>query len=815
MMSVKDWIFSQLLSKSFASARPLSGGTFFEEESVHDESADRGSYLATAANNLLKKLCKFRSAQTANLMHVSSVAETSVFSGGNPEYHNHPSSQLNVVENSSSQPRSVNIDRELDTLSKIESLQIKFLRLLQRLGHMQDNLLVAKVLYRIHLAILLSAGESDLKRANIRRDTARAIAAEQETSGVPELDFSFRVLVLGKTGVGKSSTINSIFDETKVMTDAFHPATDRVQEIAGTFNGIKISFIDTPGLLPSSTGTVRKNRKILYNVKKFLRKHPADMVLYFERLDLINNGYSDYPLLKLITEVFGSAIWFNTIIVMTHSSSGLPEGANGYAVTYESYVAQCTNLVQHYIHQAVADTKLENPVVLVENHAQCRTDINGEKILPNGQAWRFQFFLLCMCTKILADVNTLLKFQDSIELGPPSNQRLPSLPHLLSAFLRHHIMSNTGDNNDIDKLSLSDIEDDECDEYEQLPPIRILTKSQFKKLTNDQKKDYLDELDYRETLFLKKQLKEEICTREKKYIKGEASAIDGSDNLEETPEPVALPDMAVPLSFDPDYPVHRYRCVITSDQWLARPVLDPHGWDHDIGFDGINLDTTAELRRNVFASVSGQMSKDKQDFNIQSQCAAAFIHPGGPTCGVGVDVQSSGAEMIYTVHGNTKLRTLKHNFTECGLSATSFGNKYFFGAKLEDGISVGKRLKFVINGGRMGGLGQAAYGGSIETTFRGKDYPVRNDKVSLAMTVTSLNNETIFGGNIQSDFRLGRGTNFSVNANINSRQMGQLCIKTSSSEHMEISLIAVVTIFRALMRKMAIGDSSNEKLKIG
>lgn len=59
-MSVKDWIFSQLLSKSFASARPLSGGTFFEEESVHDESADRGSYLATAANNLLKKLCKFR-----------------------------------------------------------------------------------------------------------------------------------------------------------------------------------------------------------------------------------------------------------------------------------------------------------------------------------------------------------------------------------------------------------------------------------------------------------------------------------------------------------------------------------------------------------------------------------------------------------------------------------------------------------------------------------------------------------------------------------------------------------------------------------
>lgn len=755
------------------------------------------------------------------MMHVPAVGDTSVSPGGNvspgdnPEYQSCSPSRFNVVENSLNQPHCVNVDRKLDPPSKIESLQIKFLRLLRRFGQMQDNLLVAKVLYRIHLATLLSAGESDIKRANIRRDTARAIAAEQETIGVPELDFSFRVLVLGKTGVGKSSTINSIFDETKVTTDAFYPATDSVQEIVGTFNGIKVSFIDTPGLLPSSTGTVGKNRKILYTVKKFLRKHPPDMVLYFERLDLINNGYSDLPLLKLITKVFGSAIWFNTILVMTHSSSALPEGANGYPVTYESYVAQCTNLVQHYIHQAVADPKLENPVLLVENHAECRTDINGEKVLPNGQVWRFQFFLLCTCTKILADVNTHLKFQDSIALGPPSNQRLPSLPHLLSAFLRNHIMSPDGDNNDIDGLNLSDLEEEEYDEYEQLPPIRILTKSQFEKLTNNQKKDYLDELDYRETLFLKKQLKEEICRREKMHSKGETSAIDGSDNLEEIPEPVALPDMAVPLSFDPGYPVHRYRCVITSDQWLARPVLDPHGWDHDIGFDGINLDTTAEVRKNVFASVSGQMSKDKQDFSIQSQCAAALAHPRGPTYGVGVDVQSSGEEMIYTVHGSTKLRTLKHNCTECGLSATSFGNNYVFGAKFEDGISVGKRLKFVISGGRMGGLGQVAYGGSFETTLRGKDYPVRNDKVSLAMTVTSLNNETIFGANIQSDLRLGRGTNCSVNANINSRKMGQLCIKTSSSDHMEISLIAVVTIFRALMRKMALGDLSNEKLEIG
>lgn len=51
MVSIKDWIFSQLVSKSFASARPLSGGTFFEEESFHDEFGDRGSYLNTTVND--------------------------------------------------------------------------------------------------------------------------------------------------------------------------------------------------------------------------------------------------------------------------------------------------------------------------------------------------------------------------------------------------------------------------------------------------------------------------------------------------------------------------------------------------------------------------------------------------------------------------------------------------------------------------------------------------------------------------------------------------------------------------------------------
>uniref|UniRef100_A0A2P2K9C7 AIG1-type G domain-containing protein n=1 Tax=Rhizophora mucronata TaxID=61149 RepID=A0A2P2K9C7_RHIMU len=690
-------------------------------------------------------------------------------------------------------------EQKMDLLPKMEDLLIKFFRILLRFGLSQDNILVTKALYRVHLANLIRAGDSEVK--GIRNDRAKALAVVQEASGIPELNFSVRILVLGKTGVGKSATINSIFDQTKAVTDAFEPATDRIQEVVGTINGVKVIFIDTPGFLPASSSHVRRNRQIMLSVKRFIRKSPPDIVLFFERLDLINLGYSDFPLLKLITEVFGSAIWFNTTFVMTHASSVLHDELSGHPISYELHVTHCTNLIQHYVHQAVSDSKLENPVLLVENHPRCKKNSMGEAILPNGQVWRSQFLLLCICTKVLVDVSSLLKFQDSIELGPLVTPRVPSLPHLLSSLLQHRSLSApSGVNNDMDEIIFSD--SDEEDEYDQLPPIRILTKSQFKKLNKAQKKDYLEELEYRETLYLKKQLKEEFRKKQKK-LSGEEGVRenDNSDDHQEAPDAILLPDMAVPLSFDSDCPVHRYRCVVTSDKWLVRPVLDPQGWDRDVGFDGINLETATEINANVSASIMGQMRKDKQDFSIQSECAAAYVDPRGPIYCASLDIHSAGKDLIYIIHGNTKLRNLKHNVTDCGVSLTSFGKKHYVGAKLEDTIIVQKRLKFVLNAGQIRASGQVAYGGSFEATLRGKDYPVRNDNICLSMAALTINKEMMLVGGFQSEFRPSRGIKVAVNANLNNQKMGQVSFKMSSSEHTEIALIAIFTIFRALFHR--------------
>ncbi|CAI0388638.1 unnamed protein product [Linum tenue] len=787
MKGIMDWVFPQLLVKSLASLSP--GG--FSGPPPVDQRADD---IDLTTNS--------------EALPLHSGAPCSIES--RRESGTDTTTPQQVVE-AASQPCNHYVEgRKTDPLARIEDLKIKLFRLLQRFSLSSDNLLVAKVLYRIHIATSIRAEPPD----RVRNARAKAIAAAQESSGSPELDFSLRILVLGKTGVGKSATINSLLDERKTITSAFQPATDRIQEISGSLNGVRVTFIDTPGFSPSSTSSVRRNRKIMLSVKRFIRRSPPDIVLFVERLDLINMGSCDFPLLKLMTDVFGNAIWFNTLIVMTHASSSLPEGTGGYPVSYESYVNRCSELMQHYIHEAVLDSKLENPVILVENHPQCVKNTRGDAILPNGQVWRSHFMLLCICSKVLSVASNILRLEKSIDLGAKTKPRVPSLPHLLSSFVKYRSISNPtqdGGHDFYDEILLSDEEGE--DEYDQLPPIRILSKSQFSKLSKSHKHDYLDELDYRETLYLKKQLKEECRRRREKQLVGEVSHEEGDESAT-LPEAVLLPDMVVPLSFDSDCHVHRYRCLVTNEQFIPRPVLDPQGWDHDVGFDGINLETSVEMRKNLHASVSGQMSKDKQNFNIQSECTTAYSDPRGSSYSVGLNVQSAGKDMFYTVHGNTRMKNFKHNVMDCGVSLTSFGKKYYVGGKVEDSVLVGKRWKFLVNAAQMRGAGQVAYGGRFEATVLGTDYPARNDCLSVFLSPLSFEKDTVLSGGVQSEFQAMRGTRVGVNVNLNSLKMGQVGVKISSSEHLEIALIAAFTIFRAVFSKR-VGEHSQEELETG
>ncbi|KAJ4846261.1 hypothetical protein Tsubulata_044066 [Turnera subulata] len=697
-----------------------------------------------------------------------------------------------------------------ETREKLQMIRVKFLRLAHRLGQTPHNVVVAQVLYRLGLAEQLR-GRNGGRVGAFSFDRASAMAEQLEAAGQEPLDFSCTIMVLGKSGVGKSATINSIFDEVKFNTDAFQLGTKKVQDVVGTVQGIRVRVIDTPGLL-TSWSDQRQNEKILHSVKRFIKKTPPDIVLYLDRLDVQTRDFGDMPLLRTITEIFGASIWFNAIVVLTHAASAPPDGPNGTASSYDMFVTQRSHSVQHAIRQAAGDMRLMNPVSLVENHSACRTNRAGQRVLPNGQVWKPHLLLLSFASKILAEANTLLKLQDSPPGRPyPPRSRTPPLPFLLSSLLQsrpqvklpeEQFGDDDGLDDDLDEPS--DSEDDS--EYDYLPPFKSLSKAQVAKLTKTQKKAYFDELEYREKLFMKKQLKEE--KKRRKMMKKLAEAVrdmpnDSSESAEEdvggaASVPVPLPDLVLPASFDSDNPTHRYRYLDTSNQWLVRPVLDSQGWDHDVGYEGINMERLFVVKGKIPLSLNGQISKDKKDANIQLELASSLKHGEGKATSLGFDMQSVGKDLAYTLRSETRFSNFRKNRATAGLSVTMLGDALSAGVKVEDKLILHKQFQMVMSGGAMTGRGDAAYGGSLEAQLRDKDYPLGRMLSTLGLSVMDWHGDLAVGCNVQSQVPVGRSTNLIVRANLNNRGAGQFSIRVNSTEQLQIALIGLIPLLRKL-----------------
>lgn len=700
-----------------------------------------------------------------------------------------------------------------ETREKLQMIRVKFLRLTHRLGQTPHNVVVAQVLYRLGLAEHIRRNTNSPGVFSF--DRASVMAEKIEAAGIEPLDFSCTILVIGKTGVGKSATINSIFDAHRNQTDAFQVSTKKVQDFVGPVQGIKVRIIDTPGLYPSSSDQWQ-NEKILRSVKKFISKSPPDIVLYFDRLDMQSRDYGDVPLLKSITNVFGSSIWFNAIIVLTHAASAPPDGPNGTPLSYEMFVSQRSHVVQQAIRQAAQDIRLMNPVSLVENHSACRTNRAGQRVLPNGQVWKPHLLLLSFASKILAEANTLLQLQEA-PVGRP-RARSPPLPYFLSSLLHSRAPlklpeEQYGDDFTVDDdLDSSDLEDET--EYDDLPPFRTLSKSQLDKLSKLQKKAYFEELEYREKLFFRKQLKEEIIRRKlmKKMSEavkdlpqgGDAENIEGENS--QASVPVAMPDLPLPSSFDSDNPTHRYRALDTSSQWIVRPVLENHVWDHDVGYDGLNVERLFAIRNKVPFSFSGQLTKDKKECTFQAELASSLKHGDAGTTTVGLDMQTVGKDMSYTLRGETRVKSFRRNSTVAGVSVTHLADTISAGVKVEDSLIVNKRFKMLMSGGAMTGKGDIAYGARLEATSRDRDYPIGRNMSTIAFNVVDWHGDTSVVCNMQSQIPIGRGSNVIGHANYNNKGSGQVGLRFNTTDQLQIALLALLPLFRHVKR--ALFDSS-------
>lgn len=191
------------------------------------------------------------------------------------------------------------------------------------------------------------------------------------------------ILVMGKGGVGKSSTVNSVIGERVVAVSAFQSEGSRPVMVSRSRAGFTLNIIDTPGLVEG--GYV--NDQALEIIKRFLLNKTIDVLLYVDRLDAYRVDNLDRQIIKAITDSFGRGIWNRAAVVLTHAQLSPPDG-----LSYEEFFSKRSEALLKVVRLGARIKKQDShgssiPVILVENSGRCNKNGSDEKVLPTGVAW--------------------------------------------------------------------------------------------------------------------------------------------------------------------------------------------------------------------------------------------------------------------------------------------------------------------------------------------------------------------------------------------------------------------------------------------
>jgi len=194
---------------------------------------------------------------------------------------------------------------------------------------------------------------------------------------------TFTILMLGRSGAGKSSTVNSMFGEMVCTVNAFQPETGMSSMTSRYADGVVLRIIDTPGFLDVRDSPA-VNVQHTENIRSMVRDKQIDCVFYVDRLDSKRVDPADQLVLKNVTNMLGKEVWRHAVVVLTRGCMVPPD-----SMTWSDYVKGRTNVLINVIRgREIADNEtLELPYVIVENSKHCPTNSDREAVLPDGIPW--------------------------------------------------------------------------------------------------------------------------------------------------------------------------------------------------------------------------------------------------------------------------------------------------------------------------------------------------------------------------------------------------------------------------------------------